>query len=90
MSFISDFPKIATTQSEVSAIKKLMIIEEAATGGFPADWEEVVRSQVSAPGRDPCVDVWGSSYGVWVEEDVIVGSAGPDASFDTDDDILTK
>lgn len=88
--FLSDYTKISTTQSEMSAIKKLLVLEEAATGSIPQNWEDVIRSQMDAGDRDPCVDVWGTFYSVWVENDVTVGSAGPDASFDTEDDILTR
>jgi hypothetical protein len=90
MAFLSNYTQIATTQHEVSNIKKLLMVELASDGVVPQNWEEIVRSQVNAKGRDPVVDVWGNYYGVWEEDDITVGSAGPDSSFSTEDDILTK
>ena len=90
MAFLQDYTRIATTQSEVSNIKKLLMVEIASDGVVPPDWEEIVRSQVNAKGRDPVVDVWGNYYNVWEDDTVTVGSAGPDSNFSTEDDILTR
>lgn len=90
VAFLQDYTRIATTQSEISNIKKLIMLEIASEGVMPQDWEEIVRSQVNAKGRDPVVDVWGNYYSVWEEQDITVGSAGPDSAFSTEDDILTR
>lgn len=91
MAFFSDYTKISTTQHEITNIKKLLMLEVASEGVFPESWEEIIRSQVTAPNRDPCVDIWGNYYSVWEEGELFtVGSAGPDSSFNTEDDILTK
>jgi len=89
--FLSDYTKISTTQHEISNIKKLIMLEVASEGVMPQNWEEIIRSQVNAKGRDPIVDIWGNYYNVWEDGEMFtVGSAGPDSSFNTEDDILTK
>ena len=91
LAFLTNYTKISVTQQEVSNINKLIMVEVASEGSFPADWHETVRSQTKARDRDPCIDIWGFNYEVWEEGDLYtVGSAGPDGSFSTEDDILSK
>lgn len=92
--YFQNYSKISVTQQEVANIHKMIMVEIASEGEFPADWQEIVRVQTDAGERDPCVDIWGFNYEVWQAGDqgelFTVGSPGPDGAFSTEDDILTK
>ena len=91
LAYFQNIAQISATQQEEANIQKLIMIE-LTESQLPGDaWMNIVRQQVSAKGRDPVVDRWGYYYScTFGEGTVVVGSAGPDVTFQTEDDIITR
>lgn len=93
MEYLTNYAKITATHAELSNYKKLMIIEMIEYGRAPnaGEWQHIITSQVEQTDRDPLVDMWGYYISYWSEGwDFALFSAGPDATFNTDDDIVVR
>ena len=83
--------KVATTQSELSSIKKVMYLDILA-GEVPTDlttnFPTYLRTRLKSNRSDPSLDYWKEEYQISEEQtEYIVWSNGPDREMNTDDDI---
>ncbi|MFH1539243.1 MAG: hypothetical protein ABIH66_09815 [bacterium] len=93
MDYLTNFAKITATHAELSNYKKLLIIEMIEYGRAPVDgeWQQIIRSQIDGGERDPLVDMWGYYVNYWYQDwDFALFSAGPDATLNTDDDVVVR
>lgn len=90
-SYVKNYSKIVTTQSELKNLSKVIEMEMAESGSLPSvdEWPNVVHAQYEIKKRDPIVDIWGYYYGYYPENNIYtLASVGPDLVIGTGDDIL--
>ena len=84
--------KVTATRVNIQNIKLAIAEYEMQNGRFPESLEDLVSGSTHYLDQETVPsDAWGKEFNYYLKGDLVkVRSAGPDGTFDTEDDIVNK
>jgi general secretion pathway protein G len=84
--------QVAATKANINTIKVAISQYEMDTGKLPKNLKDLVKEEKHYLDRETVPqDEWGNDFKYYMKGDLVkIRSAGPDGSFDTEDDIVNE